>query len=510
MKKTLQLALSAILIFSLLWPSSIGASDATIGSEIVNLRQGPGLSYPVIDQLEKGDTLTVLEASGEWLYVEAEGTKGWVASWLTTSAAQLPAGKAAGVVISQADHLNIRSEPSLSAAVLGQLFKGNEAQYIKADGEWIQIKHGQMTGWVSAKYVTLSNQQPEKIEKATSSLTGSTFTINVDAVNIRKKADLNSKKIGVAYRGERFKVVSQSTNWVQIETKDGSVAWIYSFYGSFSGQDASKKASSTSQNETVTIIYNGTNLRSEASTSSSVIQRAQAGESYPITGTAGDWYQLSIDGQEAYVANWLVTINNPTKKTQAAAKKISTERKKGSLKGLTIVVDPGHGGNDHGTTGVRGTEEKEITLKTAELLSSKLQAAGAEVIMTRQSDLYVDLRKRVSTAHQAQADAFISIHYDATTDSSVTGLTTYYTNSYQKELAQYVHAGASKQVEIRDRGVQLGNYLVLRENRHPSILIELGFLSNPNEERTITTNYYREQATLGIYNGILQYFDAQL
>ena len=186
------------------------------------------------------------------------------------------------------------------------------------------------------------------------------------------------------------------------------------------------------------------------------------------------------------------------------------ERKQGTLKGVTLVIDPGHGGNDKGTTGARGTNEKDINLKTAELLKSKLRSAGAEVIMTRESDVYVDLRKRVSISHQYAADAFISIHYDATDDSSISGFTTYYTSSFQRKLAEYVHDGIAKKVTIRNRGVQPGNYLVTRENKQEAILIELGYLSNPSEESIVTTDFYREQATLGIYQGILKYFDAQL
>ena len=73
----------------------------------------------------------------------------------------------------------------------------------------------------------------------------------------------------------------------------------------------------------------------------------------------------------------------------------------GTLKGLTIVIDPGHGGNDRGTTGTRGTDEKDITLLTSELLAAKLKAAGANVVMTRETDTYVSLRKRVAISHQA-------------------------------------------------------------------------------------------------------------
>src|SRR5690606_14702897 len=107
-------------------------------------------------------------------------------------------------------------------------------------------------------------------------------------------------------------------------------------------------------------------------------------------------------------------------------------RKKGTLNGLTIVLDPGHGGNDGGTVGVRETKEKDLTLKTSEILSHHLRSAGAEVLLTRQSDVYVDLRSRVSTGHQVAADAFISLHYDATDDNSVSGFTSYYMLDYQQ------------------------------------------------------------------------------
>ena len=82
-------------------------------------------------------------------------------------------------------------------------------------------------------------------------------------------------------------------------------------------------------------------------------------------------------------------------------------------------------------------------------------------------------------------------------------------NSNQKGLAEAIHDGLSSKLDLRDRGTQQGNYLVLRENRQKAVLIELGFLSNSSEERVITTAKFREQATLGIYQGILNYFNEQ-
>lgn len=512
MRQAFHLIIVCTLIFSIAMPNTSHAAsdDLIVTAEVLNLREGPGLSYPVLLKLKEGDTVSTIERSGDWIHVKAGNTEGWIAGWMTKANTQTNDEQEQKFIISQVDDLNVRAEPSLSSTVLTQLSSGNEAAYIKSQNDWIQIQYGTTTGWVSSQYVTVKELTETKTEENVKVPSkDDRFTVTVDAVNVRKKADLTSKRVGVAYRGEQFKVLEQSNNWVHIQYKDNTKGWVYKFYGSFGEKEEKSVTKASSSNGNVTVIYDGTNLRQEASTSADIVHRANAGETYPILEEEGDWYKISAGGDKtAYVANWVVSLNDSSQKA-VAAKKIVAERKKGTLKGLTIVIDPGHGGNDHGTTGTRGTDEKDITLKTAELLKSKLRSAGADVIMTRESDEYVDLRKRVSVGHQVEADAFISLHYDATENSSVSGVTTYYLNSNQQELAQYVHDNLSKKVSLRDRGVQPGNYLVLRENRQKAILIELGFLSNPSEERSITTDYYREQATLGIYEGILDYFDSQ-
>ncbi len=513
MRQACQIIIVCMLIFSIALPTTSNAAgdDLVVTAEVLNLREGPGLSYPILLKLKEGDTVSTIEHEGDWIHVKAGNTEGWIAGWMTKANVQTESKQEQKVIISQVEHLNVRAEPSLSSTVLTQLSSGNEAVYIKSQNDWIQIRYGTTTGWVSSQYVTvkeLSKAAAEAIAEAPSE--GNLFTVTVDGVNVRKKADLTSKRVGVAYRGEQFKVLEQSNNWVHIQYKNNTDGWIYKFYGSFGEQASESTSKASSSDESVTIIYEGTNLREEASTSAAIVHRANAGETYRILEEQGDWYKVSVSGNKtAYVANWVVSKTDAEQQS-SAVKKTSSERKKGTLKGVTIVIDPGHGGNDHGTTGSRGTAEKVITLKTAELLKSKLRAAGANVVMTRESDVYVDLRKRVAISHQVEADAFISLHYDATINSAVSGVTTYYLNSNQQELAEYVHAKLAKKVSLRDRGVQPGNYLVLRENRQKAILIELGFLSNPSEERAITTDYYREQATLGIYEGLLSYFDSQL
>ncbi|MFJ6208267.1 SH3 domain-containing protein [Lysinibacillus sp. NPDC092081] len=493
-------------------------SDLKVAGTILHLREGPGLSYPIITILDEGDPLTSISREGDWIQVKAGDYEGWVASWLTASINDKQTIDK--TLISQVDRLNIRTEPDISSAVLGQLSIGSQAKLIEKNGEWAKIDWNGLVGWVSTDYVTINDQtekkakaetktEEPKVEVSTKKVNkDTTFTVLVDALNVRQKPDLNTPKIGTVSRGQAFKVLSQEHNWVQIQYNDKKTGWVYSFYGTFSNiENTTSKSSSSSELESVTIIYNGTNLRTDATTTADVVARVDAGETYPIVGAKNDFYEIQVDDKTAFVANWVVTTTSSSKATTAIKKDKSTPRKKGTLNGLTIVVDAGHGGNDHGTTGQRGTNEKEITLKTASLLASKLSAAGANVVMTRESDEYVALRKRVSIAHQYEADAFISIHYDATDDSSVNGFTSYYMNSNQQGLAEAINNGLSNKIDLKNRGTQQGNYLVLRENRQQAALIELGYLSNGSEERGITTAKFREQATLGIYQGILDYFN---
>ncbi|MFC7684563.1 SH3 domain-containing protein [Ureibacillus sp. GCM10028918] len=543
--KPLKYLITLILLCSLLSPytyetnsayASNEKSDLVVSADILYLREGPGLSYPIIETLKEGQELSFIEKQDDWYHVKVKDMEGWVASWLTSAVKpnESPKNHSTEVssIISQVDHLNLRAEPSVSSPVLSQLNTGDEAEVLQSEANWIQISFNGSQGWVSADYVTIKKNEEQETSNTseeeltdpietgdrTTKIDPNLFTISVDAVNIRKKADLSSKKLGTANKGEQYDVLERDNNWVKIQygKKEG---WVYSFYGTFQVNEkipTSVDSDKTEETDSsyVTIIYNGTNLREEPSTSSDVVIHANAGEKYKLLSTEDEWYKIEVDkNTTAYVADWVVSKDFDSDDTKLNSKEEpqkKEERKKGTLKGLTLVIDPGHGGNDKGTTGVRGTNEKEINLKTVELLKSKLRSAGAEVILTRESDVYVDLRKRVSISHQYAADAFISIHYDATEDSSISGFTTYYTNSYQQELAEYVHAGLSEKVTIRDRGVQPGNYLVTRENKQAAILIELGYLSNPGEESVVTTDFYREQATLGIYQGILNYFDGQL
>ena len=517
LNKHINLLFAIILFLSITSPSNTQADGAEVQSTVsnLNMRSGPGLAYPIIASLQMGDRMLVLEQQNDWIKVRKGSAEGWVASWYTKQFGEKKQ-QSGQFVVSKVDRLNVRSQATTDASVLTQLSAGDQAKLVRDHGNWVEISVNQVQGFVAKEYITV--QQSESQPVTTTQVSKSNqFEVSVNSLNVRSKADLSAKKVGNISKGERYKVLEKQHNWVKIQLSKNESGWVYSFYGTFTATAATSTPSEESEkvqvskpeeSKVIFIVHNGTNIRTNPSTSSEVVYRANAGESFSTLSQSGDWYEIKTpDGSTGFIANWVVSSNSTVEETQQHEKE---DRKKGTLKGLSIVIDPGHGGNDHGTTGARGTEEKGITLSTSEMLASKLRSAGANVVMTRNSDVYVDLRKRVSIGHQLAADAFISVHYDATDSSSINGFTTYYMHGYQKELAQSVHESLGKKISLRDRGAQPGNYLVLRENRQQAILIELGFLSNLSEERAVTTEQFREQATLGIYNGIVNYFDDQL
>lgn len=482
-----------------------------INTKSLNVRSGPGLTYPVTGSMKKGERAEVMATSGDWHEIRFGSGKGWIASWLVI-------GEAANdtvemTAVSKVNALNIRTEPSLNAAVIGQMNAGEAAAMTGRQGEWASIIKNGMEGWVHTDYITEIRQtesgQAGQTNKPEAKNSPGQFTVSVDALNVRKAPDLSSKKVGLIRKGESYPIEATDGNWVRLTIGKKSSGWVYSFHGTFGAKSGTAAGSTASASDKkVTVLTNGTNIRSAATTSSSIVTRANAGEKLTVIGEDGDWFNVALpSGETAFIAKWVVSTGDVAS-AESSNVQTNAARVPGTLNGLTIVVDAGHGGNDRGTTGAQGNDEKLLTLMTAELLSAKLKAAGANVIMTRESDTYVTLRKRVAVSLQSNADAFVSLHYDANPDSSIRGFTTYYTHGNQKSLASSINEGLASTINLRNRGAQPANFLVLRENRKNSVLIELGFLSNPSEERVLTTDMFREQATHGIYQGLLDHFDA--
>lgn len=177
-----------------------------------------------------------------------------------------------------------------------------------------------------------------------------------------------------------------------------------------------------------------------------------------------------------------------------------------TLSEATIVIDPGHGGTDPGALG-SFVYEKEVTLSTAEQVAKKLEQAGANVILTRTDDESVSLEERVWMSNSYQADLFISLHYDSTPEGVFgTGFTTYYYNGNDSYLAELMNDKLGQNLPLQNNGVAFGDYLVLRENSQPSLLLELGYMNNDDDAYTFDNNYYRDLVADSIFAALTEYF----
>lgn len=193
-------------------------------------------------------------------------------------------------------------------------------------------------------------------------------------------------------------------------------------------------------------------------------------------------------------------------------------RTTGGISGKIIVLDPGHGGSDPGAIGPTGLQEKQVTLPVAEYLKSILEAKGAKVILTRTTDVDVygphasgvdELQARVNVANGNQADAFMSIHINSFSNPNVGGIATYYFDGsdQSKKLASSVQGQIAEHSGFNgDRGIQPGNLYVLRHSLMPSILVELGFISNPTEEGHLKESSTQKGFANELAKGLELYF----
>ncbi|HBB32181.1 MAG TPA: N-acetylmuramoyl-L-alanine amidase [Cyanobacteria bacterium UBA8803] len=172
---------------------------------------------------------------------------------------------------------------------------------------------------------------------------------------------------------------------------------------------------------------------------------------------------------------------------------------------LVVMIDPGHGGKDPGAIGRNGLQEKDVILPIAQQVGAILQQQGIQVILTRNSDYFVDLAPRVEMAKQANADLFVSIHANAIERRpDVNGLETYYYDSGLR-LAQTIHSNILQSIDIRDRGVRKARFYVLRNNPMPAVLVEVGFVTGTQDQPRLATPQYQNQMAGAIARGILQY-----
>lgn len=180
-----------------------------------------------------------------------------------------------------------------------------------------------------------------------------------------------------------------------------------------------------------------------------------------------------------------------------------------------VVLDPGHGGTDRGARSkMPFCEEKRLCLQAARLVKQYLEQLGYRVVMTRETDAFIPLSRRVEVAHQSQGDIFVSLHFNASRNPDAHGIEIFACESKKNKRVivasnQLAHAILSPlllRTGAQSRGVKKGNFYVIRETQIPAVLIEGGFISNPSERMLLKSAPYQEKIARGIAQGIDTYF----
>lgn len=179
---------------------------------------------------------------------------------------------------------------------------------------------------------------------------------------------------------------------------------------------------------------------------------------------------------------------------------------KNSLEGINILIDPGHGGEELGARGPNGLPEKEVNLIISKLLKQELTARGAKVYMTRETDIDVSLGDRVKAINELQPTLALSVHYNALPDSgdalNTAGIGMFWYHAQAHDLAVHMHNYLVNNLNRPSYGIFWDNLALTRPHSAPTLLMELGFMINPEEFEWLTNPQEQEKLAQAIAEGI--------
>lgn len=276
--------------------------------------------------------------------------------------------------------------------------------------------------------------------------------------------------------------------------------------------------------------------------------------------TKADKHEVEAYSQQFLARNWYLSVNPdnaldvsaPVAQVAGTTGTDSYTQVKDKLKFDTIIIDPGHGGHDPGNIGYgKKSQEKDVVLSIAKKLGGYIEKnlPDVNVIYTRDDDTYVDLWERGSTANRAEGDLFVSIHADGWTSPNAYGTSVFFLglhmskesfdvmkrensvfNTHEDEIMdlteedlfiyELAHSGYiatseriagmiehqfKNRANRRSRGVKQAGFVVLYQAAMPAILVETGFLTNPSEQRFLTSDYGQSIIASAIFRAIRDY-----
>ncbi|HHY74212.1 MAG TPA: SH3 domain-containing protein [Bacillus bacterium] len=403
----------------------------------------------------------------------------------------------------------VYKRPSTKSDTLGELAQGDSVKvYDKPRGndfdteEWLEIEYNNDSGYIAADSIRPIKETMNGIVTATT-------------LNIRESADVNSPMVGMLTQGQEVIIYEMNGQWALIK-HNGIWGYVNTSYVTMKLNNEqpftalgeprldfidnnhtwlswSKIGSVTTSHK---LLPNGVEISSNAA------QVNEWNDSHPAINRIeynGSTIRLYFNPGYHFVVRH--TTSN-----------VRIILLNSGLAGKRIVVDAGHGAHDPGAKGPSGTKEKDVNLAVALKLADLLRYAGAEVILTRSNDTFLELAERVKVAHANDADAFVSVHSDSFKETS-SGTTTFYHSgknpSWQqsKQLSDIAIKKLTSQLGTISRGSNDKSLHVIRETEIPAILVEMAFLSNPKEEALLKSDEFQQKAAQAIYDSFVQFYN---
>ncbi|MGE5559952.1 MAG: N-acetylmuramoyl-L-alanine amidase [Chloroflexota bacterium] len=527
--------------------------QAVVNVSKANVRTGTNTGYDVKGQASKGTVLPVYSTAGGWMQVVYRNDLGWVEGSLLTITDKGRTNP--GVVYSVSENnwqirfpvfgtvtgstVNLRTGAGTNYKSIGTVKRGARLELKGTQGNWARVDYEGQECFISRDYFKAdSNAQARSISFVMDGLTKRLTFTNMGQISVGKTDD------GLALLFQLPVKLPQahldiSTGEFKSLLVDGDVA-----------------ALTLAQRPSYSIETAGADTSISFTTKLTAITWKQAADRDSITFTAAGSLPASLLSAQPLslklgATSDITALPGPLAGAVAAMTggvridfagqqaasvlrhapgQITIELLKPGLRGRTIVIDPGHGGRDPGALGLVGTKEKDINLAIALLLRDKLKAAGADVVMTRDTDTSLvppeeaeeidyarqvsisELARRSNLAADRRGDMFISIHNNSMGyKSDQSGTETYYYSGASNAASAKRLAGLAQRelvaaLGLRDRGVKDEQFYVIKNADAPAILVEGAFLSNTNDEQMLLDPLVRERMAEALFRAISEYF----
>lgn len=384
--------------------------------------------------------------------------------------------------------VNVRTEATPTSPIVTQVHKEDKVTIHEKKDGWYKITTADKAeGWVADWLL---------FEGTSSPYTNLPAQIN-QKTNLLEKPSQKSKAIKTLKRQEKITVTLEKNGWVLIDAK-GDTGWIPANHISI----RKNQQPTFDIKQKVHVAIDSANLQANPHEFGNDTEELEYGEEITILSkTDKDWYHVSdVQGHKGYLAPWELTERDISSQDKRPNKPMSE---------FTVMLDPGHGGNDPGANTNDGRIlEKDLTLQTAQTVKKELEKNGYNVLMTRDKDELIELSDIAKLSSTSDADAFVSFHYDSSGIANEgSGTTTFYHQDNGKALAQAVNDSIAYLLPLQNRGFANQDYQVLRENTKPSVLLELGYINNDSDATYAQSPEYHEQVAKAVTLGLTDYFN---